>query len=661
MRVHFRFRIAYILICECPLGSMPVDGSPGDRTDNRGSERSMADWERKISFQVDIAGIIDIMGVSLYSRQDTPIRELIQNAHDAIQRRQRKDLSFQGRIDVRQDAERGTLSFTDDGVGLTHDEAEKYLGTLGTGMTGLIKRGEMPNETQPGGGDQGELIGQFGVGLFSAFMLADRLVVETRSDHDSEAVRWEAGAATEIRLSRCHRSVPGTTVTLVLKPQYRQFAADAELVEKAIREHADFLPVPIHLNDNPQRTNVIHAAWFEATQDREATELALQEYFDESPLDVIPIRRERPVSIAGALYVTPQRVPGFSDMPTVMVTIRRMVISRKIQGLLPPWATFIRGCLELHDCSPTASREELVRNHAFEAVQATLDNLLYEHFEQLADRDPQRMEAIINWHRYTFAGAALDNARLRTLLRRCYRLPTSQGTLTIAEILTRSEADPLYEEEADRVVWFNSDRRQEQWVNSLFQGLAVPCVHTFRSFEESLLALCIADENEGRSFTDLRTATPSSPKFAASVLGVSDLEEAPPEWRDFFSSIEAKLLVGSFRSDLPVMAFLNERYELAKSFDEMKQRGDIPTGFQRLIDSHFRDAPVDENEVILNRTHSMVARVLSQHPGTPLSSVLRLIVINSLNSAGATTPESARRQQHDDLDWIAECLWGRTE
>lgn len=619
----------------------------------------MSHWQRKIPFKVDIAGIIDIMGVSLYSRQDTPIRELLQNAHDAIMRRRRRELTFQGRIDVRQAAEQGTLAFSDDGIGLTPQDAEDYLGTLGAGITGLIKRGEPLASNLGNHSDRGDLIGQFGVGLFSAFMLAERLIVESRNEQADQGVRWEAGAGTEIDISTCDRSTPGTTVTLLLKPEFRFLSEQPDLVEKAIREHADFLPVPIFLNDGTTRTNVIHAAWFEASQDVEATELALAEYFDEAPLDVIPVRIEKPVSIAGALYVTPQRVPGFSDLSTVMVTVRRMIISRRIQNLLPPWATFLRGCLELHDCAPTASREDLVRNSSFEQVRESLEELIYNHLEQRARTDPQRLEAVINWHRYTFAGAALEHPRLRRILRSCYRLPTSHGSLTLDEILERSAADPLFEDEADRVVWYNTDRRQERWVNTLFSSHAVPCVQTFRSFEESLLAQCVADENAAGIATDLRIATPSAPNFASAILGVRDLEESPEEWKRFLSTSDAKVLIGSFRTDQPVMAFLNERYELARSFDEMKRRGEIPAGFQRLIDSHFRDAPAGENEVILNRNHPMVARALSQKPGTPLSSVLRLIVINALNAAGAATPDEARRQQQDDLDWIAECLWGR--
>lgn len=618
----------------------------------------MSERERTIPFQVDIAGIIDIMGSSLYSRHDTPIRELLQNAHDAIMRRRRIDLNFQGRIDVALDANAGTLSVTDDGIGLTADEAENYLGTLGLGITGLIKRGEaLPHLSD--GGDQGDLIGQFGVGLFSAFMLADRLIVESRNSSEPEGVRWEAGAGTAISISPSPHTEPGTRVTLLLKQEYKFLAEDEEAVEQAIKEHADFLPVPIFLNGSSKRVNVIHAAWFEPSQDRESTELALQAYFDETPLDVIPVRQEHPVSIAGALYVSPQRLPGFGEMATVMVTVRRMVISRKIQGLFPPWATFIRGCLELHDCPPTASREDLVRNKNFELVAHVLENLLLNHFQSLLQSDPQRLEAIINWHRYTLAGAALEVRALRDILKLAYRLPTSRGLLTIQEIFDQSTADPLYEEEADRVVWYNTDRRQEHWVNSIFAEHSVPCVHTFRNFEESLLAACLADEFETGSVGDLRIASPGAKNFASSILGIRDLEAASAEWSEFLNQVDAKISLGSFRKDQPVLAFLNERYELVKSFEDLKQRGDIPAGFQRLIDNHFQDAPSGQNEVVLNRNHPMIARVLSQKPGTPLSSVVRLTVMNALNSAGASTPEQARKQQQDDLQWIAECLWGR--
>jgi hypothetical protein len=619
----------------------------------------MAAWSRRIPFRVDIAGIIEIMGSSLYSRDDTPIRELIQNAHDAVLRRRKKDLSYQGRIDIDQDAAGHTLRFEDDGIGLNADEAEKFLGTLGIGITGAIKKGVPLTLVPDAAGDGDGLIGQFGIGLFSAFMLAERLVVESRRIDAPEGVRWEAGAGTDIELSCCERQRPGTTVTLHLKPEYHRLAQHSDQLEAVIKEFADFLAIPIFLNRNKARANVIHASWFEPTPEREAVELELETYFGETPLDVIPIRMEKPVSIAGALYVTPQHTPGFSGTPTVTVTVRRMVISRRIQGLLPEWASFLRGVLELNDCSPTASREDLVRDATFGQVRAVLEGRVFEHFERLGREDPTRWESILAWHRYLMTGAALRLRRLRDLLRTTYRLPTSKGLLTFDEIVRRSQADPLLETEAECVVWYNTDRRQEQWLNTLFAGTDPLCVHALRTFEESLLAAFAADTTTAGTATDLRMASPGAANFATTILGVRDLEDTPPEWQDFLAASGARVRCASFRSEQPVMAFLNERYELARTLDDLKKRGTIPSGFQRLIDAHFEDAPTGRNEVLLNRNHRLVGRALSQKTTSPLASVLRLLVGNALTTAGAATTAAAQRQQMEDLDWIAEALWGK--
>jgi molecular chaperone HtpG len=95
------------------------------------------------------------------------------------------------------------------------------------------------------------------------------------------------------------------------------------------------------------------------------------------------------------------------------------------------------------------------------------------------------------------------------------------------------------------------------------------------------------------------------------------------------------------------------------TFDDLKKDGAIPSGFQRMIDTHFSSAPTGQNEVVLNRNHTLVGRALTQSHRSPLASVLRLLVQNALNTAGATTNQESRQQQTDDLDWIAEALWGR--
>jgi len=606
---------------------------------------------KSIPFRVDLPGLLEIMGRSLYSRADTPIRELIQNAHDAIIRRRQRDLNFTGRIDIRQDAEAEVLQFHDDGIGLTPAEAEEYLGTLGLGMTGLVKK-----RLVPGGEEAVEgLIGQFGVGLFSAFLLTRRLVVDSLAAVGGEAVRWEAGADTQVQLGPSDRTTVGTTVTLHLRPEHRNLARNPEVLERSIREYADFLPIPIFLNDDRQRVNVIEAAWLEPTPDREAVELELEAQFGESPLDVICLRQEQPVSVAGALYISPQRVPGFAEDPGLTVTLRRMVISRRLRGLLPGWATFVRGVLEVNDCAPTANREDLVRDGRFDLVRQSIEMELYQHLEGLESSDPSRLMSLIAWHRFSLTGAALEQPRLRELLRRVYRFSTSQGDLTVDQILKRSPADPLVEPDAERVVWYNPERRQENWMNDLFGKSGVPCVHVLRSFEEGLLVEWIG-ETEGAV---VRLASPAAPQFAASVLGARDYGAAPDNWQRFLGASQARVHCAELTASQPVLAFLNERSELHKTFEQLRARGTIPPGFQRLIDTHFEQGPIGQNEILLNSGHPLVARALEVQTSHPLASVVRLLAWNALTTAGAVLPPEARRQQEQDLAWIGETLGGR--
>jgi len=158
----------------------------------------------------------------------------------------------------------------------------------------------------------------------------------------------------------------------------------------------------------------------------------------------------------------------------------------------------------------------------------------------------------------------------------------------------------------------------------------------------------------------LRIASPSSPHFGATILGIKRLEDAPEEWLEFLGGTNARVMIADFRGTQPVMAFLNERYELSKTFEGLKRDGDIPPGFQRLIDAHFRQAPADKNEVILNRQNTLIERALAKGISSPLANVVRLVVHAALHSAGATLDSAIQEIQKEDLDWIAQALWEST-
>ncbi|MDR3111052.1 MAG: ATP-binding protein [Planctomycetaceae bacterium] len=624
----------------------------------------MTTFETKtFSFTVDLPGLIDLMGTALYQHPGAAIRELIQNAHDGIVRRRMQEFaalsqnSWQGKIHFIQNPEAGTFVIEDNGIGLNAEEAEKYLGTVGLGITGILRRSalqQIENQTSR----SSDLIGQFGIGLLSAFLLSDQIVVESLRLGDNQVpIRWEADSSTVIRLSQGDKTTPGTKITLRLRPEQIQYAESEDAIEEAIRQYADFLNIPIFLNDHEQRVNVARPIWFEPEVDDDDLILALESWFHETPLSVISVRVEKPVTVQGALYISPQRVPGFTDEAMVATTIRRMIISRRIQGLMPSWAPFVRGVLELPDCRPTASREELVRDENFDKVKQTIESILFGYFEKLAREKPAIWEALLNWHRYTLAGSALENSRLRKLLRGTYRFSTHRGKLTFEEILERSPADTLFEEDAEYVIWYHGDRRQEAAIDSVFADLKTPCVHATMMFEEALLIEMANDAViEKNLVIDCRVAVPETKGFSKIVLGAKDTEPVNEDWEIFFEAIDAKIFSAQCDGTQPVFAFLNERYDLMKTLDALKKGGEIPSSFQRMIDKHLEGEELPRNEILLNRRHPLVERVLERATTDPIANVLRVLVFQTMQSAGASLSRDAREQIEIDLERIAERL-----
>ncbi|QDU84162.1 Chaperone protein HtpG [Planctomycetes bacterium Pla163] len=605
---------------------------------------------RRIPFRVEMAGVIEIMGRSLYSDRATPIRELIQNAHDSIRRRRDEELDYTGAIRIRADANAGTLEFEDDGIGLDEAEAERYLGTVGVSLTGAIK-GDAARE-----GASSALIGQFGIGLLSAFLIADRIEVHSRRGASSQPVTWIAGRDADILVGPGERAERGTSVRLHLRPDALEYAADLAKLEEVVRRYAEYLEVPIHIGDSQRRVNLARASWLEPTPDDNEIQTDLAERFSEEPLAVLTVQDRGPTQLRGAVYVSPERTPGFTSEATVHATLKRMLISTSVRGLVPSWAPFLRGVLELTNCTPTASREDLVRDAAFRAARERLEELAFEWFERLGREDDVQWQAICEWHRYTLTGSALDTPRLRAVLRTTLRWSTSAGPLTFDELLARSQADPLRGESVDHVVWFNTERRQERWVDSAFRASEAPCVHCLRSFELTLLTALVRDANAAGGAIDLRPAKLESDGFADSVLEIRDHGPIDDVWQRFLGIEGTRVFTGRGSGAQPCLALLDERGDLARSFAALRGQGRVPAGFQALIDRELDTGSSHQNEVLLDLAHPLVRRALERSCSHPLAHVLRVQVAGALEAAGARLGDDAQRTRLRDLEWVAEAL-----
>jgi len=355
---------------------------------------------------VNFPRLVKLLAEHLYPERGVFVREMIQNAHDSLCRRRAVEPGHRARIDVLTGAR--TLTFADNGTGLTPDEVRRYLTVFGQSGTDEVRQA-MARDGRRG---LEEMIGQFGIGLLSGFLVADRIVVETRSVKGTSACRWtyDGGSVSTLEEPIAWEGGAGTRVILMMSR-----AADAALpVRDLVVRYADFLPVAIHVDGSPEPVNAIDAPWHRAHSVEEAR---MRDYgrflgrrFSDVPLELVPVDVASPYRVQGVLYISDRRIPDAASGGAVDVYCKRMLVAAGDTGVLPPWASFVRGVIDSPDITITASRCAVQRGtRETEGIRAILSRALLEHLEALAGRDPALFGRILRWHHYHVRRMALEH------------------------------------------------------------------------------------------------------------------------------------------------------------------------------------------------------------------------------------------------------------
>ncbi|HEX8465522.1 MAG TPA: ATP-binding protein, partial [Abditibacterium sp.] len=236
-------------------------------------------------FKLHLPGLLKVLAEHLYSNKQVAVRELIQNAHDGCRRRQSEadETSYEPQIRLEIDAPRRILRVIDNGFGLTRQEIEDYLATIGRSYTRELRQ----NLSALSPDEAAKLIGQFGFGFLSAFLLADEVRVITRSFTGDEAFEWVSDGGESYEISDAKREEVGTTVELRVKSAASFVLREGQLLE-IVRQYADFLPLPIYVNKDPQPANLQVPPW-EASNVESATREYIERTFGGAPLAIIPL------------------------------------------------------------------------------------------------------------------------------------------------------------------------------------------------------------------------------------------------------------------------------------------------------------------------------------------------------------------------------------
>lgn len=351
------------------------------------------------TFQAETQQLLNILIHSLYTDREIFLRELLSNASDALNRLQFEQLTNAEVVDpdaaleirIKADAENRTLTITDTGIGMTKEEVVENLGTIArSGAKKFIES----LESSPNKDAAQNVIGQFGVGFYSVFMVADKVRVISRSYRpDAEAVMWEADGGTSYTLDTADKATRGTEITIYLKEDAKEFTDDWQIKE-AIKHHSDYIAFPIYVNDATEPANKQNAIWRQSPRDVSAEDYEgfyrmLTMDFNK-PLHHIHMRADVPMQFYALLFI-----PSSADMgmfaarrePGLKLYARKVLIQEYNKDLLPEYLGFVQGVVDSEDLPLSVSRESIKADRIMALLKKTITTKVLSELKRLATNE----------------------------------------------------------------------------------------------------------------------------------------------------------------------------------------------------------------------------------------------------------------------------------
>lgn len=409
-------------------------------------------------FQAETRQLLRLMIHSLYSNKEIFLRELISNASDAADKL--RFLAIQSpelladdaelRVELIPDAEAGTLTIRDNGIGMSRQEVVEHLGTIArSGTKQFLETLSQENR------DQSQLIGQFGVGFYSSFIVADRVTVLTRRAGAGEAVRWESEGSGDYTIDSADKTTRGTEVVLHLREDDKEFL-DAGRLRHLVRKYSDHIGLPVQLvlegGANVDTLNRAAALWT-----RPKSELGDEDYRQfythlshdpEAPMAWAHHKVEGNLSYISLLYV-PQRAPmdlwDRERRRGVHLYVKRVFIMDQAAELLPGYLRFMRGIVDSDDLPLNVSRELLQSNRTVEKIRAALVKRSLDLLDDLAKNRPEDYQKFWDIFGVVLKEGLVEDAtnreRIAGLCRFRSSLHNDAQRVTLADYLERMPAE----------------------------------------------------------------------------------------------------------------------------------------------------------------------------------------------------------------------------
>ncbi len=404
------------------------------------STGTVAGERKEFTFQAEIKQLLHLLSHSLYQSRDIAVRELISNASDALDKMRYVALTEDAQRDagelqivIEGNESEKTLVIRDTGIGMTQDELVQNLGTIArSGSAEFLKAMTASAGTSK---PDVSLIGQFGVGFYSAFMIADRVRVRSRSYREESGWEWESDGSGSFTIMPAEGDLPrGTEVILHLKDDATDYASTWRARE-IVRRYSSFVPYPIRLGQGGEILNDQKPIWVEPKNqvtDEQYTRFYqhLTHHPDESPLWHLHLAADSPIQYRAILYCPPTNLErfGFTKLDHGLhLCARRVLVQSECRDLVPEYLRFLFGLVDSEDLPLNVSRETLQDNTVIRRIRTAIIKGVLDRLDRLAEEDAEKYRAFYEQFGMMLKQGVVEDPANRERVAKLLRFSSSRG------------------------------------------------------------------------------------------------------------------------------------------------------------------------------------------------------------------------------------------
>jgi len=456
----------------------------------------MADIIETHEFKAETKKVLDIVINSLYTERDIFVRELISNAADALEKFRHQSLvekpefdahvPLEIRIDC--DDKKHILTITDAGIGMTKEELETNLGTIAHSGSG-----QFWEQLAEAARKDIKLIGQFGVGFYAAFMVANKVRVQSRSWDGSPGHEWESDGSGAYSIKPCDGLHRGTRIIIDLKEDAHSYATKFA-IERIIQQYSSFVPFPIIVEG--KKVNIIQAIWTRSKGD--ITEEEYTEFYKyiandvEEPLYRIHFSADAPLAINSLLYVPRENfeILGMGRMqPGVNLYCQKVLIDQHSENILPEWLRFLKGVVDSEDLPLNISRQALQDNALVYKLRKVITKRFLKFLKEQAGEDPEKYHTFWKTFGIFIKEGVTTDFEYREELGELLRFQSSKGKagelVSLADYLGRMPAGQ------DKIYYINGPSREALEYGpyvEMFRKRDIEIIYTLEPIDDFVLS-----------------------------------------------------------------------------------------------------------------------------------------------------------------------------